>query len=1075
MKKKILFLWALLMGFFVPTHAQTWTWVGETPTAGVGFYLYNVGAEKFLDMNNGAPINATGEPLLFTLTEGLSGTDLQYTQNGNTYYIYQSAGTYGYCQNNNATVQTGASNVTMKSYGDSYRWKITNYNNGYQIHSNHKYESYLDWFQTKYRHNSDTERYIRYTGSAYDCSKNNNEYNTNNGTFLFVTQSQLNAYKTYFNAYQSAYNEVRSIYPDYAIPTDLKSAGFNDVVNKIGKLNELKNNYKGTFANPIIAQDAADPAVILAEDGFYYMYCSEAYSGQGIPVWRSSDMINWTRITTIFAERPANVTYTFLWAPEIAYVNGKYVLYYANAEYGTQASTQICVATSDNPWGPFTNNKILVRAHDSNFGALNANVDNVIDPSLFRDTDGKNYLIWGSWHGVYYVELDTNCTSLASGTTMRQLVSTGTVNKGDWTNIEAPMVVKRDGYYYLIASKGTTVNQSTANDITYQLVMARSSSLGGQFNKVGGNNAFGTGGSMSNFLEKNEYVLGPGHCSQIVTDKNGVDWIFYHGYSKKSDGNWDYPGARKLFADKIVWNGWSEGWPGIEPYDGRNITMPSMDPLGPTTIEISTAQDLCDFAALVNGGDVFACATLINDIDMDGVSYTPIGTEEHKFKGVIEGQGFRIKNLLATGDNNVALVGVVDGGAEFKNIIIDSSCSFSGNNQVAGFVGHAKGSGTINFVNCGNEATITATGANASGFLGYTSGISTYWTNCYNTGYIEGGRESAAFSGWCGDKLTNCWNTGRTMGNDGNGNGKWLSLTRGTITQGYENTYDLNAANNSVTGMPDGYDPSWLENGHLAFVMNKFAKKIVWYQNVDNEFALNVNLDTIPLPFASHHIVYNNADVYYNYENGDVPESEQVFTRDNLTVGGFYTICLPYASENYSGATFYKAAGIEKEGDATTALVLESLEDDEPLQAGKPYVYCATDNTLTVNYTGSPVSSKVGRAHGLVGNLTSEKFAVPTGKYFLYNTNSIVETTSTVKANVGQYKAYFDLSKVSEYDENSASRNAVVFSVHGTVTTGIKDVNTNKADNSTYNVLGQRVANNAKGLVIKNGKKYIIK
>lgn len=204
MKKQIvkLFFFLTLMMVSVVGKGQNWTWTGETPSAGGSYYLYNVGASSFLDMRDGAPINATGDPLLFTLTEGLEGTDLKYTQNGNTYYIYQSAGGYGYCKDRTGDAQSGPSTATMKSFGDGYRWKIKSYNTGYQIYSNHKYNS--EWFS--WNHRSDVDRYITFTGDVYNCSKNSDEYNNNNGTFLFITQEQMDACNAYIEAYGNAVN-----------------------------------------------------------------------------------------------------------------------------------------------------------------------------------------------------------------------------------------------------------------------------------------------------------------------------------------------------------------------------------------------------------------------------------------------------------------------------------------------------------------------------------------------------------------------------------------------------------------------------------------------------------------------------------------------------------------------------------------------------------------------------------------------------------------------------------------------------------------------------------------------------
>ncbi|MBQ4002702.1 MAG: hypothetical protein II600_01865, partial [Bacteroidaceae bacterium] len=59
---------------------------------------------------------------------------------------------------------------------------------------------------------------------------------------------------------------------------------------------------------------------------------------------------------------------------------------------------------------------------------------------------------------------------------------------------------------------------------------------------------------------------------------------------------------------------------------------------GSGVYQIGTAQDLIDFAALVNGGTGGANAVLTADIDMDGKSYTPIGQDGKDYKGHFDGQ-----------------------------------------------------------------------------------------------------------------------------------------------------------------------------------------------------------------------------------------------------------------------------------------------------------------------------------------------------------------------------------------------------------------------------------------------------
>lgn len=685
-----------------------------------------------------------------------------------------------------------------------------------------------------------------------------------------------------------------------------------------------------SYTNPVTSLDCADPSLIKGDDGYFYMYSSEKYSGQGIPVWRSADLVEWEQITSIFAQRPENVTYTFLWAPEIAKVGDKYVLFYANAEYGNEASTQICVATSDHPYGPFTNNKILVRAHDSNYGAINANVDNCIDPSLFRDDDGKNYLIWGSWKGIYYIELDEACTSIKSGASKQNLpLLSG--NYGDWKYVEAPMIYKKNGYYYLICSKGQTVNADNANGITYKLVVARSTSLHGTYLNFNNQDAFGsrytTTYALSDLLQKNDYVLGPGHCSQIFLDEEGTEYIAYHGYSK-TDGNWDYPGPRKLFIDKVKWHVWNSGepWPWIDPYDnGAFIAKPTLTaPVPPTTHYISNAQEWMAFAQAVNDGNIFDNAVLTADIDMSGVDYTPFGSVDYSYHGTIEGNGHCIKNLtINTTNGRQGLIGTAGGGVKINNLIIDGSCDIHGGQYTGGFIGRADGAGEIHFTNCGNEAHIKG-GQNTAGFIGCSSGVAIYWENCFNTGDIDGAYESAAFSGWGGDKLMNCWNTGRIMGSQ-EVNGKFYSLVRGDINNNvgdnYRYTWDLNGDNHSNIGIIDGYNLEWLANGHLA-----------WYLNhpiggeANNIWREDLLKDAHPLP-QKHAIVYEgnicgtSDKAYTNNENQKVHRYTYTLTTTQLS-------CQCSCGDTYNDTTIPVEDGwLMLENAAQLAMAMDYVEN----------------------------------------------------------------------------------------------------------------------------------------------------
>lgn len=115
--------------------------------------------------------------------------------------------------------------------------------------------------------------------------------------------------------------------------------------------------------------------------------------------------------------------------------------------------------------------------------------------------------------------------------------------------------------------------------------------------------------------------------------------------------------------------------------------------------EISSADDLRWLSKQVENGISFEgyIFNQIQDIDMHGVKFKPIGdgtqsangTYIHVFKGVYNGNGYRIKNLKFDDENlnYVGLFGNVDG-ATIKNLTIDGG-SFTGYNYVGIFAGRA--------------------------------------------------------------------------------------------------------------------------------------------------------------------------------------------------------------------------------------------------------------------------------------------------------------------------------------------------------------------------------------------------
>lgn len=290
---------------------------------------------------------------------------------------------------------------------------------------------------------------------------------------------------------------------------------------------------ENTYTNPVVDYSLPDPSVIKGDDGYYYLYATEDI--RNLPIHRSKDLVNWELVGTAFTDetRPDFEPKGGLWAPDINKIGDKYVLYYSMSVWGGEWTCGIGCAVADTPAGKFKDCGMMFRSNG-------INVQNSIDPFYIED-GGKKYLFWGSFHGIYGIELSDDGLKVKEGAKPVQVA-------GD--AYEGTYIHKRDGYYYLFASIGRCCEGIKS---TYTTVVGRSDKLfGPYFDKQGR--------SMSDnhheiLIQKNETFVGTGHNSEIVTDKAGDDWMFYHAV-KVSD-----PDGRVLMLDKIVWE---DDWPSVK-------------------------------------------------------------------------------------------------------------------------------------------------------------------------------------------------------------------------------------------------------------------------------------------------------------------------------------------------------------------------------------------------------------------------------------------------------------------------------------------------------------------------------
>lgn len=287
------------------------------------------------------------------------------------------------------------------------------------------------------------------------------------------------------------------------------------------------------YSNPVIDYSLPDPSIIKGEDGYFYLYATEDI--RNLPIHRSKDLVNWEFVGTAFtdATRPDFEPEGGIWAPDINKIGDKYVLYYSMSVWGGEWTCGIGCAVADRPEGPFKDCGMMFRSNG-------IKVQNSIDP-FYIEEDGRKYLFWGSFRGIYAIELSKDGLTVKSGATPVQIAGTA---------YEGTYIHKRGDYYYMFASIGSCCEGLKS---TYTTVVGRSKQLMGPYVDKKGNRMLDNHHEV--LIHKNESFVGTGHNSEIVSDNAGTDWLFYHAVSVAN------PDGRVLMLDKIDW---IDGWPSVE-------------------------------------------------------------------------------------------------------------------------------------------------------------------------------------------------------------------------------------------------------------------------------------------------------------------------------------------------------------------------------------------------------------------------------------------------------------------------------------------------------------------------------
>lgn len=244
-----------------------------------------------------------------------------------------------------------------------------------------------------------------------------------------------------------------------------------------------------------------DPFIMLWQ-GKYYAYGTN--SEDGIAVYVSDDLLKWSippgvsgglalKKSDVWADR-------WFWAPEVYNMNGKFYMYYSADEH-------ICVAMSDSPVGPFTQQiqKPMIES------------EKCIDNTMFIDDDGKSYMFFDRFNdglNIWVAELENNFLNLKTET-MRKCINVSQSWEKVWPRVnEGPFVIKHNGIYYMTYSANSYESQF------YGIGVATATNITGPWTKDVNNPIF----------QKPGELVGIGH-SAMFTDKDGKLRIVFHAHN----------------------------------------------------------------------------------------------------------------------------------------------------------------------------------------------------------------------------------------------------------------------------------------------------------------------------------------------------------------------------------------------------------------------------------------------------------------------------------------------------------------------------------------------------------------
>jgi beta-xylosidase len=300
---------------------------------------------------------------------------------------------------------------------------------------------------------------------------------------------------------------------------------FYSTINLHAQSTTADQDHKQTSGNPIFPGWYADPdAAIFGDTYWVYPTYSAKYKEQVfLDAFSSKDLVHWTKHHDVLDTTSIKWAHKAMWAPAIVEKDKKYYLFFGANDMHQGEEGGIGVAVADNPAGPYRDHigKALIDTV--------VNGAQPIDQFVFKDKDGKYYILYGGWGHANIARLKDDfkgLSTLPDGKTFKEITPEGYV--------EGIYMIRKDNKYYLMWSEGGWTGPD------YSVAYAIADSPFGPFKRIG------------KILQQDMAVAtGAGHHSLLHNTKTDEWYIVYHRRPlTETDGNHRVVCIDRLYFDK---------------------------------------------------------------------------------------------------------------------------------------------------------------------------------------------------------------------------------------------------------------------------------------------------------------------------------------------------------------------------------------------------------------------------------------------------------------------------------------------------------------------------------------------